>query len=448
MNYNEAVDYLLNIPRFNTKPGEPNKSGNPNLKKVMELLGNPHLSYKTIHVGGTNGKGSTSQFIKSILNAMGYSVGVFTSPHLCKINERMEISLPTEEGNMTHITDEEFLNCFEKVKSKLEEHIKNGGIGLSFFEYMFAIASVFFEYKKPDYVIYEVGLGGRMDATNLIMPQVSVITSIGLDHTEYLGDTVEEVAWEKAGIIKKNIPVVFNTGDEAADAVIEKEAAFIGAKAINVAKTDYIINENTHKTIDFSLHNSYYRYHSLKLYAGGALYQVDNAITAITVCNVLSGKDAIEDSIIRKALLDFSWPGRMEYLCDRVVLDGAHNLDAIERFVETVNRNYSGKSIHLMFAVAGDKDYRPMIEMLSGRLHIKALFVTSIASKRGISAKYIADIFKEQEDISCPIFHCDDIRVTFERAYQSVKDTDDTLFCVGSLYLIGSIKDIAKEVIK
>ena len=451
MNYDEIVDEIINIPRFSSGV---NKSGKDNLLKVMEQLGNPHKATKSIHIAGTNGKGSTARFVMDILAAKGYSVGIFTSPHLVRINERIGIAtLQDDRKNILvkDISDEDFVCCYNLIKEAVDIVQSNGGLHLSFFEFIFAMATVYFFKKGPDYVIYETGLGGRLDATNILEPEITAITSIGLDHTDYLGDTIEKVAAEKAGIIKHKIPVVYCTGDEAADKVILDRATELGCKEINVAKTDYIIYEITNKTIDFSMVNRYYRYHHLKLFVGGATYQVNNAITAIVLCNTLfSEVGCIDQDIIQLALDNFYWPGRMEAIHPNVILDGAHNLDAINRFTECVVDGYGDKEVNLLFAVAGDKDYGPMIDMLCQELSLKSIWVTSINSKRGISSEYIADIFRKtikKQGKKTEVFYDDSIENAFSQAFELVKETDDILFCVGSLYLIGSIKEIAQEVL-
>lgn len=444
MNYDEAVDYIINIPKFSSNPGETNKSGKDNILAVLKLLGNPQDSGRCIHIAGTNGKGSTCQFVKSILKELGYTVGVFTSPHLVRINERIEM-----DG---YISDEDFLDCFEKVYEAVDENVKNGGLNLSFFEYIFAMAAVYFDSKKPDYVIYETGLGGRLDATNVIKPIITAITSIGLDHTEYLGDTIEKIAFEKAGIIKANIPVIYNTGCAEADAVIEKTAKSLCAKAINVAKTDYIINEITDKSIDFSVHNSYYNYHNLVI-PTGARYQIDNAMNAIIICNTLLKADTmLDEELIKNAFSHFIWSGRMERIHSNVVLDGAHNVDAITRFVESVPAIAGNRKISILFAVAGDKDYQPMIELICDRLEINRVFVTAINSKRGVSSAYIAGLFEDMlgnraEGTDCTVTYDDDIKLMFNKAFHYAVDYDNILFCVGSLYLVGDIKQMAREVL-
>ncbi|MBE5947204.1 MAG: bifunctional folylpolyglutamate synthase/dihydrofolate synthase [Lachnospiraceae bacterium] len=453
MNYNEAVKYVCDIPKFGVTVDGRNKSGNDNLSYVMEKLGNPHQKIKSIHIAGTNGKGSTAQFVSGILNASGYKTGIFTSPHLVKINERIAINYIDREESILikdMISDDDFTECFNKVLHAVEESVKEEKMHLSFFEFVFAMAAVYFAEKKPDYVIYETGLGGRLDATNIINPEITAITSIGFDHTAYLGNTIEEIAGEKAGIIKANVPVVFNTGDIDADYVIERVATKLQAEAINVAKNRYIINEITDKTIDFSIHNSYYKYDNLIINTK-ASYQVDNATTAVVLCNkLLQKKEGIDENIVREGLELFSWPGRMERIHDNVILDGAHNVDAINRFIESVELGYteSGK-INLLFAVAGDKDYEPMIQLLCEKLPLNKVYITSINSMRGISSEYIAALFKlylskNREQGSYSVESNDDIKAIYEQAYGAVKYTQDMLFCVGSLYLIGSIKEIDK----
>lgn len=453
MNYNEAVKYVCDVPKFGATVDGRNKSGNDNLSYVMEKLGNPHLETKSIHIAGTNGKGSTAQFVSGILNAAGYKTGIFTSPHLVKINERIAINYidKDDEENLLKkdlISDDDFTTCFNKVMEAVEESIKDGKLHLSFFEFIFAMAAVYFAQVKPDYVIYETGLGGRLDATNIINPDITAITSIGMDHTAYLGNSIEDIAKEKSGIIKSGVPVVFNTGDVEADSIIENVATTLSSEAINVAKNRYIINEITDKTIDFSMYNSYYKYDNLIINTD-AVYQVDNAATAIVLCNtLLQKKEGLDEAILKKGLEVFCWQGRMEHIHDNVILDGAHNVDAIKRFIESVKMSYleSGK-INLVFAVAGDKDYEPMIRMLCQELPLNKVYVTSINSERGISSEYIAALFglylgKARENSVYSVESNDDIREVYEQAYAEVRYTQDVLFCVGSLYLIGSIKEI------
>lgn len=444
MTYEEAVDYIYNIPRFNDR----GKTGNDNLMGVMKKTGNPHMAHSAIHIAGTNGKGSTAQFIKEILVSAGYNVGIFTSPHLVRVNERIATVC---NGTERMISDDEFLDIFLRIRSVVDEETAAGKAHISFFEYIFAMAALYFSDKSLDFVIYETGLGGRLDATNILMPSVCVITSIGLDHTMYLGSSIEEITAEKAGIIKHGVPVIYGTGHDNADAVIEEIAAKKNANAINVAKTKYIINEFTDKTIDFSVRNRYYNYDNLKLENGNALYQVDNAVLALDACYVLLNddhmkKNVISEDVVKKGLLHFNWQGRMEHYGSRLVLDGAHNPDAIKRFAETVNACYGGTGISLFFAVSGDKDYITMADILCNELKLKNLYITTLQNERGTGAKAVADIFRNHVELGDTVVYAsDDLRNLFQRAYSKAEDENDILFCAGSLYLVGAIKELVDE---
>ncbi len=467
MTYNQAVDFIINVPRFN-KYIEEGYQANSTLLALMDKLDNPHLKVKSIHIAGTNGKGSTVQLIKNILVASGYRVGCFVSPHLIKINERISVwdSLDTPVES-TYITDDDFLEAFCEVYDAYESIKEKKIPSLTFFEYVFAIAAVYFSSKKLDYCIYETGLGGRLDATNILVPEIVAITSIGLDHMKLLGDSIEAIATEKAGIIKANIPVVYNTGDVRADKVILDRANILGSASYNVAKTDYITNDFTPEGIDFSCSNSYYRYHSILLNSQG-VYQIQNAFTAIELCNNLPGMESpISEEIIRLACGKFCWQGRMEKLEDNLILDGAHNLDAIVPFVQSVNNICGNKKVNILFAVSDDKNYTDMIEYICNNLELKTVYVTSIQSDRRVLSKEIAELFYDisqrklckpvcidstgdktevSEDLGkSEIYYNNDLMKTFDMAYNRSRETKDMLFCVGSLYLIGSIKELYME---
>ena len=437
--YEQAEKYILDIPLFSVNDNKRHKSGNNNLSLVLDLLGNPHRKVKSIHIAGTNGKGSTANFIKCILDEMGFKTGIFTSPHLVDIRER----IATDD----YISKDDFLKCFNTVLSAEDKIVSEGKEHISYFEFLFAMAAVYFAEKKPDYVIYETGLGGRLDATNLINPAVTVITSIGLDHMKYLGNTIELIAKEKAGIIKEGVPVVYNTQNKTADKVISKAAKSHNSKEINVAKTKYIINNLSDKTIDFSLYNSYYKYDNLVINTN-ALYQVDNALSAIAACNELyKDEGIIDENIIKRALLKFFWSGRMEHIYNNVIIDGAHNEDAIKRFIQTVNETCGKKDKELLFAVCEDKDYEPMIKALCNGLKLSRVYVTKIISKRAAASEQIKELFERYlSDKNTKIICCDNIKEIFIKAVDDVLDKEDkVLFCVGSLYLAGSIKQIVTE---
>ena len=237
-NYEEACNYISGIPKFAPK------TELANTRTLLAALGNPQEKYKSLHVAGTNGKGSVCKMLSLMLQNEGHKVGLFISPHLIRMNERMSV-------NGVDISDEDFVEEFQTIheiseKLKTSGTEKESGAGASFdlevpafvhpayFEFLFAMAADYFAKQGCDYVVWETGLGGRLDATNTVIPEVSVITSIGMDHMQYLGNTIEEIAGEKAGIIKPGIPVIYNTGSAEADKVIEAVAAKQGSRAIHV----------------------------------------------------------------------------------------------------------------------------------------------------------------------------------------------------------------------
>ncbi|MCM1499114.1 MAG: Mur ligase family protein, partial [Clostridium sp.] len=224
MTYQECVDYLLSVPLF------AKKLGTDNLNQILAIMGHPERKYPVIHVAGTNGKGSTCSFLTSILAQSGKRVGMFTSPHLERINERIRI-------NQRLISDDEFTALFEEVMAGVQCAKKSGLGHPSFFEFMFLMGAVYFQKQKVDYAVFETGMGGRLDATNVVQPVLTVITSVGMDHTQFLGSTLEEIAAEKAGIIKEGIPVVFYDHKDAATPVITKYCEKMGAKLHIVEKS-------------------------------------------------------------------------------------------------------------------------------------------------------------------------------------------------------------------
>ncbi len=419
----EAEAYILGIPKFAAK------IGTEKLALLMERLGNPHLQIKTIHIAGTNGKGSVAEMLRTILCEAGYRVGAFTSPHLVTIRERFTI-------NGTMISEEDFVRYYERVREAAQ-----GMTHPSFFEFVFAMAALYMKEQQVDYAIFETGMGGRLDATNLLLPEVSVITSIGFDHMQYLGDTIEQIAFEKAGIIKPGVPVVYHTGSREADRVIEKQAMQLQAPMISVEKSKVIINEKSPHSIDFSVENRYYKYYSLRL-RSSALYQTDNAATAIAALHAMK-LPRVEEAWVRRGLEKFFWPGRMEYLRDNLIIDGAHNEDAMERFVETLcsmeqqEGCVPAKQWKLLFAVSNDKDYDTMIRQLTEKLVFHTIYVTELHSNRGTAAEKVADLFRRclGTDSQTRVVTGADIKQA-----EAELQKEETLFAVGSLYLVGEIK--------
>lgn len=423
MTYEEAVHYIDDIPKF-TK-----KNTLENTKLIMERLGNPERSMKILHVAGTNGKGSVCAYLSSILTCAGKRTGLFTSPHLVKINERFQI-------NQEEISDELFMEAFDQVMSVVKEAEKDGVFHPTYFEMLFLIGMVIFEKEQVEYLVMETGLGGRKDATNAVDNQlISIITSIGLDHVEYLGDTHAAIAGEKAGIIKPGVPVVFDAEREDVTEVIQSRAESLKSKAYPVNSRMYKINSATHKNIDFSTATGYYDTIDLKI-SSIAGYQVKNAMLAVTALKVIDEQGNFSDAVIQEGIRRMKWQGRMETVLDGVILDGAHNEAGVAEFVKTVRTYQDEKKIVYVFAAVNDKNYEKMIETICLETSFAEVIVTEVSSYRRTPAKELAEIFEKYTDV--PVKVCEDAKKAFEMGCQEKED--GLLFCVGSLYLVGELK--------
>ncbi len=430
--YRETVDYILGIPLFAQKIGK------ENLSSLLCRLGNPERAIPAVHVAGTNGKGSTCRALAQMLTDKGYKVGLFISPHLVTINERIQI-----DG--VNISDDDFVWAFETVREQFTQHP-------SFFEVMFAMAAVYFQKQGCDFAVYETGMGGRLDATNVLMPELTVITSVGMDHMEYLGDTIEKIAAEKAGIIKKGIPIIYFRRDETAAKVIEDTAREHGSPIIPVEKQDYIINHLGNKTIDFSLYSRYYSYCNLVIQKT-SLYQVENVSLAVAAFyNLMKARNVSDDDIekgIRTSLLRFFWEGRMEEIEPHIYVDGAHNVEAIGAYIETMSTLHRDDRKILVFAAVKDKEYGAMISMLARQLRWDRIIVTSVDGSRKADAAKLAQIFSENTD--APVMVSDVIDEAMDMAVALRTEMENTncldaghpdidIYCVGSLYLVGGVK--------
>lgn len=425
--YEEAVDYVFNVPRF-TK-----KNTMADTKAFLDRLGNPDRSLRIIHVAGTNGKGSVCAYMRSILEAAGYRVAVFTSPHLVDVRERFVIN-----GEM--ISKEAFLQAFLQIYDLLEwEKIEAGeGYHPTFFEYMFFIGMLVFRDAAPDFCILETGLGGRLDATNAVAKkELAVITHIGLEHTEYLGDTLEAIAGEKAGIMAQETPVVYWETCDEVSTVFRKKAKEVSAECHPVSKSDYGFLRNNDKTIDFLY---IYRYDNsvtmrLSTIAG---YQMENCTLALRAIEVLDRENRIGIDCMKKGVETCFWAGRMEEVRPGVFVDGAHNADGVRAFLETVRADgYDGKR-KLLFSVVSDKDYSLMLRMLTEDELFESITLARLESYRGVSVEEMQEKLKSfyRAQISC-YEHVKDAL----RAVLAGKQKEERVYIVGSLYLVGEIKE-------
>lgn len=423
MNYEQIVDYLYNLPRFRTSSGVERE------QKLLEYLGNPECGLKIIHIAGTNGKGSVCAYMERILRNAGYVTGAFTSPHLVRVNERIRIC-----GE--DVLDEEFVAAFVKVKAASDEMEKNGFEGAAFFDYLTAMAILIFVEHQVDYVLFETGLGGRLDCTNAVKnPILSVITSISLDHTEILGNTLAEIAKEKAGIIKKQVPVVFWSEKNTSD-VFEECAK---KNACNIAKVSVedIQIVKTGKKIDFLLNNQYYRNDMFSI-GTIATYQACNCSIALTAIAILEkqGYFQIPMQVKKAAVLETIWAGRMEQIQHQFYVDGAHNADGIRVFLQTARQLEANKKI-LLFSAVCEKDYESMIRQICESGIFDSFVVTQLDNHRALSRNQIEAVFRKYT--TKPVYKAEWVKDAIETAVH-IQQSQDVVFAAGSLYLVGEIK--------
>ena len=402
-------------------------------KVLWKKLGSPGKDKKIIHVAGTNGKGSVCAFLASVLKEAGKKTGLFTSPHLITMEERFFV-----DGKMA--AQDQFLDAFLRIMDVVEKGEKEKINHPTFFEWLFLMAMVLFEEEETDYIILETGLGGRLDATNIIeKPLITIITGIGFDHTEYLGETKEEIAFEKAGILKQGAPIVYRKTSPSVDKVIEERADLLQCPAIPVDLSEIKILGIKNKHIDFSFKSRYDKYINVKIQAQ-ALYQTENAMVAIRGLEEILPEKKLYPAVLPRGMEKMTIQGRMEEMREGVYVDGAHNIDGIVAFCKTVKSlisNKERKKILLLFSAVQEKMYVNMIEELT-KIPFSIIVVTTINNQRGVKAKEIASIFKKFTDRTVIVE--DRIEDAYEKAMEW-KGRDGFLFVTGSLYLVGELKN-------
>ena len=423
MNYTEAVDYIETIPKFTVKhPPE-------HTRELLSRLGNPQEGIKIIHVAGTNGKGSVCAYLNAMLLAGGKKTGLFTSPHLVRINERFQI-------NGEDVSDEQFLNAFLKVEKAAKEYEAEGEGHPSYFETLFLMGMLIFKEAGVEYLVMETGLGGRLDATNVVeKPLACIITSISRDHTEYLGDTLEAIAGEKAGIIKAGVPVIYDASQPGPASVIAAKAKEMGSPAWPMEPSFYEMKTQSREGITFTF-----------AYPGGekaelvipyvAKYQMMNASLAFYTMHILQDVHDIPKNVLAEGLSKIKWPCRMEMAAPGVIIDGAHNEDGIAQFVSTAGYFAKENEITILFTAVADKHYHEMIGEICEGLHPSHVVATQIDGSRVVPAEVLAEDFRKA---GCTDVCAEpEIGAAYEKALG--KKGSGMLFCVGSLYLAGELK--------
>ena len=436
---NKASEEL--IQRIWSMTAKKGPIGLKRMKRLLELLGSPEKELKFIHVAGTNGKGSVCQFMASMLRAAGYSVGVFTSPHVMEYNERFDI-------DRQYISDDDFCRIANYVMSYADK-VNDEGFGyFSEFEILTSTALVYFKEQSPDIVILETGIGGKMDMTNVIShPLVSVITQIGFDHVDMLGDTLAEIAEAKAGIIKEGIPVVSESPELEVKKVISDTAKKKNAKFIDAALAKYKINDYSELMsfdFEFSEGPDEVRMDGVKIGLIGE-HQVRNAITALLAVKSIRdrGLIAIDDSEIKQGLENARNMGRFEILRSNpyIVIDGSHNPQGLTAAMATLNELretiFKNKRIMTVFGCFADKEYHNMTEILKTGLAkacCNEVIATEPVSPRALKAE---ELKKLLEDENIAVTAISDEETAFDRALSSGADV---MLFLGSIYLIGDIR--------
>lgn len=431
--YEEIVHFLEEIPQFTEKNGLERASS------LLKAMGNPEKNFKVIHVAGSNGKGSVCAYLNQIFIENGYRTGLFTSPHLVDIRERIRVDNQL-------IGREELTEAFAQVYA-LVPHLEAEGIHLAYFDYFLGMALYFFVQRNVDIVILETGIGGKLDATNAVqVPALSVITTVSLEHMAVLGNTLEEIAREKAGIIKPGVPVVYSAKIPEVSKVIEDTATQQKVPLVKgIFPKEYQISKNTGNCIDFSLHNGYYKNDCFSL-ATGAVYQAENCSLALTAVKVLQdcGQIQLDEGKVRQAVYHTHWEGRMEEVLPGVYLDGAHNPEGIESFIQSAKAICGQKKATLLFSVVKDKNFEDMIQKLSDSGIFDSFLVTQLHSTRRLDGDSIKEIFEKYTNV--PVYEFDCVADAFKWGLAKHKESSDRVFlCAGSLYLVGEMKTIIAD---
>lgn len=423
-NYEEAVSYIETIPKF-TK-----KHSLSHTKDCLKRLKVVFQEEKLIHVAGTNGKGSVCAFLEGILRSEKKRVGVFTSPHLVSMRERIRI-----QGES--ISKEDFFSAFLQVYELSKELEREGKGHPSYFEFLFLMGALAFQKAKLEYLIFEVGLGGRLDATNgLERYDLSIVTSIGLDHQQFLGNQISDIAREKAGILREGGFVLFDGSNEEAREVILEEIHKKNCAYHMVSKKDMKFQGIEGNKVAFLRANAYDE-GIYKIQSKG-LYQGRNLELALQAATYLLQGEIKERARWKKALEQVVWQGRMETIGEDLIVDGAHNLPAVLGFLESLSAfSKDLEESVLIFAVVEDKDYSEMIQAFTKFGRFKAFVVTEVEGERKVPRKRLEELFRKES--SCPVFGSQSVEEAIQIGRRE-RGERGTIYVVGSLYLVGEIK--------
>lgn len=386
---------------------------------ALQRLGDPHHSFPSLHIAGTNGKGSVAAMLHAVLGAAGYRTGLYISPHLVELTERIRVG-------GAEITRPDVVALAAEIRAAAAAR----GVDLTFFEFVTVMAFMHFARHAVDVAVVEVGLGGRLDATNVVDPAAAVITTIGLDHMQWLGDTLPAIAAEKGGIIKPGRPLVLGNITAEAAVVLRQLAAERGAAVIEAGR-DYRVGGGAGDPLDFD--GLGWQLRGLPLGLRGA-YQRDNAGTALAALAAVQETLPVSADAVRRGLAGVRWPGRLDVVgtAPLTILDGAHNVDGVAALVRELPALLDGRAMHLLFAVMGDKDWRPMVERLAPLC--ASVMVTEVLRPRGAPAAAVAEVFRPY----CPVLIEPDPARAWHRLAARTP-TAEAIVATGSLFLVGAL---------
>ena len=438
--YNESANYLYALQKHGIKLGLENP------KKLLSILGNPQKSFLSVHIAGTNGKGSTAAMISSILTESGFKVGLFTSPHLASFTERIRINnVPIPERDVIRLT------------AYIRKAVAASDIKPTFFEFITAMAFYYFACEKIDWAVIEVGMGGRFDATNVLLPHASVITNIGFDHREFLGKTLSDIAFEKAGIIKNTVPVVTAAHNPEALKIVERIAKNCNAELHTYGedfKSTLLHMDERHIVFDYItinpslIQNKCFRgYKKLFLPLTGK-HQLYNASLAIRTCGILRQQGfSVGDNAVKNGLKKLNMEGRIEYVSQTppILIDSAHNPDAAQALAHAVKEAFSKKNkFILIIGIMNDKDIEGILKPLS---QISDTFIfTKPKGKRAASPEQLEEIMKKviQNDrnlMTVSLFTTKTVEEALTLA-KNLQNKEHAILVTGSFYTTGEVKEI------
>lgn len=432
MNYTEAINYIKDTAKFGSKLGL------ERTEKILEYLGNPHKKIKTIHIAGTNGKGSTTAMLTKILIESGYKVGCYISPYIEEFEERMQI-------NNENIPKADLAEIVTEVSKAVEKVIEGNYGNPTEFEIITCAGFLYFERNNVDFAVVEVGLGGRLDSTNVIKPELSVIGSISLDHVQILGDTIEKIAFEKGGIIKDNTKVVLYPQQDSVTKAIEdicesKSAPLVKVNRDNAEFEGVSEGVNGKITQNLKVVTSKDTY-CVQLALLG-VHQVQNCNVVINCCEALMDMGVkITKEAILKGLKLVKWPGRLEIMRRNplVVIDGAHNIDGIKKLTESIDKYFTYNNMILILGILADKQVDEMINTICPKA-AKVIAVTPHSERAELC-----------EDLRDKILLCNEsceAVMDYEKAYEkalSYCEEEDMIIISGSLYMVGDMRKIVRN---